>query len=127
MLSSLAFALVWGPRMAFGRMKGVECISVRAMPVYATSSLAAFCLLIAVSGEDAIERFGRVTPWSVGVFVMSIAFAVFALLGLLLAIRHRKRQIRRLVWWHAFAASLVLSVVALYLAYWGLVGWMPWA
>jgi hypothetical protein len=94
------------------------------MPVLATLSLAGFYVLTSVSAENAIQRFGRVTPWSVGVFLLTLAFAAFALMGLVLALRFRNRP---MVWWHAFAASLVLTVVALYMAYWGMIGWRPWA
>lgn len=127
MLSSLAFALVWVPRKIFGQMRSVECISVRAMPVLATLSLGCAQLLMTLAGEDLIERLGRITPWSLGLFVSTLAFAVFAVLGLALALRFRNRPIRRWVWWHAFAASLVLTVVAVYLGYWGIIGWRPWA
>ncbi len=127
MLSSLVFALVWVPRKLSGRMRSVECISVRAMPVLATLSLACLALLVTFAGEDMIDRFGLITPWSVGFFVSTLAFAIFAVLGLVLALRYRHRSIRRLVWWHAFAASLLLTVVACYLGYWGFIGWRPWA
>jgi hypothetical protein len=127
MLSSLAFALVWVPRKIFGRMRSVECISVRAMPVLATLSIVGTQLSVILAGEDMIQRFGRITPWSVGFLVSTLALAVFAVLGLVLALRCRNRPIRRLVWWHAFAASLVLTIVALYLGYWGIVGFRPWA
>jgi hypothetical protein len=127
MLSSLAFALVWVPRKIFGRMRGVECIDVRAMPVLATLAIVGTQLLVTLAGEDMIERLGRITPWAVGLFASTLASAGFAVLGLALAVCCRNRPIRRWVWWHAFAASLVLTVVAVYLGYWGIIGWRPWA
>ena len=127
MLSSVAFALVWVPRKIFGRMRGVECIGVRAMPVLATLSLGCTQLSVTLAGEDLIGRLGRITPWSVSLFASTLASAVFAVLGLVLAWRCRNRPIRRWVWWHAFAASLILTGVAVYLGYYGIVGWRPWA
>ena len=127
MLSSVAFALVWVPRKIFGRMRGVECIGVRAMPVLATLSIVGTQLSVMLAGEDMIERLGRITPWSVSLFASTLASAVFAVLGLVLAWRCRNRPIRRWVWWHAFAASLILTVVAVYLGRYGIVGWRPWA
>ncbi len=124
-LSSLAFALVWLPRKIFGYMRSVECISMRVMPLLATLSCLCAQLFLLPSG-DAIERFGRITPWSLGVYVATLAFAVFALLGLALALHFRNRQINRWVWWHSFAVSLVLTVVTLYLSYWGVIGWRTW-
>ena len=127
MLSSLVFALVWVPRKLFGRMRSVECLSVRAMPVLATLSLVGLQLSMTLAGEDMIERLGLITPWSVGFYVSALACAIFAVLGLVLALHFRHRPIRRWVWWHAFAASLLLTVVAVYMSYWGIVGWRPWA
>ena len=127
MLSSLAFALVWVPRKIFGRMQSVECLSVRAMPVLATLSLVGLQLSMTLAGEDTIGRLGLITPWSVGFYVSDLAFAIFAVLGLVLAWHFRHRPIRRLVWWHAFTASLFLTVVAVYLSYWGIIGFRPWA
>jgi hypothetical protein len=127
MLSSLAFALVWVPRKLFGRMRTVACIRVRAMPVLATLSIVCGVLVTILAGEDSIQRLGRITPWSVGYFVSTSAFAVFAVLGLVLTLRCRNRPIRRWVWWHAFAAALVLTVMVVYLSYWGFIGWRPWA
>lgn len=127
MLSSAGFALVWLPRKLLGRMKEVAGISVRAMPALATLSLASAGLLLGVSSEEMIERFGQITPWSIGLVVSIAAFAGFAVLGLVLALAFYNRPIRRWVWWHAFTASLVLSTWAVYLSAWGLVGRCPWA
>jgi hypothetical protein len=126
MASSVVFALVWVPRKIFGDLKSVGHLRVRAMPVLAALSfLVAFALVTAALSAP-IERLGLPTFWSVGIFGSVTAFALFAVLGLALALSTRNRGIRRLVWWHAFAASAVLTVVAAYLAYWGIVGWMPW-
>jgi CubicO group peptidase (beta-lactamase class C family) len=127
MASSVIFALVWVPRKIFGDLRSVGNLSVRAMPVLATLSLLVSIVLVILTSQDPIERLGLPTFWSVGIFVSCIAFAVFALLGLTLAVRFQYREIRRLVWWHAFAASAVMTAVAMYLAYWGVVGWRSWA
>jgi CubicO group peptidase (beta-lactamase class C family) len=127
MLSSVAFALVWVPRKILGHMRSVECLSVRTMPVLAALAMGCAQLLIALSMGDAIARLGRITPWSLGFFGSTLTFAVFALLGLVFALRCRNRQIRRWVWWHAFTASIVFTVVAVYLSYWGIIGLRTWA
>ena len=127
MLTSVGFALVWMPRKLFGDLRSVQYLSVRAMPVLASLSLAGVQLLTILAASDAIQRLGNMTPWSVGLCGLTLAFAVFAILGLVLAVHHRNRPIHRLVWWHAFATSLVLTVVAVYLDYWGIIGWRTWA
>jgi CubicO group peptidase (beta-lactamase class C family) len=127
MMSSLVFALVWMPRKMFGCMRAVGCLSVRALPLLATLSMVGALVLRQFLGEDVIARLGQVTPWSVGLFGSSLAFAVFAVLGVAQALRFRNREIRRWVWWHSFVTSAVLTIVAMYLAYWGVIGWRAWA
>lgn len=127
MASTLIFAFVWVPRRLLGHLRGVEGLSVRTMPVIATLALGAMCLALVTAGEDMINRLGRPTPWSVTFFASSWAFLLFSLLGVVLALRFRRRRLHRLVWWHAFTASIVLTIVALYMAYGGLIGLRLWA
>ena len=127
MAGSLGFALVWVPRKILGCMRTVEHLSVRALPLLATLAMGGAYALSYFSGEDTIERFGQITPWSVGFFGLNLAFAGFAVLGLAQALRFRNRAIRRWVWWHSLATSAVQTIVALYLTYWGVIGWRSWA
>lgn len=126
MLSSLAFALVWGPRKIFGRLRKVDCLSVRVLPVLAVLSFMGGLGVLVSAQTDPIGRLGRITPWSLGLFGSTLAFAIFAVLGLALAVRSRNRSIHRGVWWHALVASGFFSVVAVYLGYWGYLGWRTW-
>jgi hypothetical protein len=126
MLSSLVFALVWAPRKLFGRMKTVECLSVRVLPVLASLFFMATAYSLVSAQAEVFGRLGRITPWSLAVFALGLAFALCAALGLALALRFRKRAIHRFVWWHSFSASLLFAVVTLYLAYWGYIGWRTW-
>jgi CubicO group peptidase (beta-lactamase class C family) len=126
-LSSLVFALVWIPRRYLGHMESAECISVRAMPALAALWGVCWVLTFRDTAPDVINRLGNITPWSVGTFVYGLAFAVFSVLGLVLAVRFRKRNIYWLAWWHAFAASLIFTIAAIYLTYWGIIGWRSWA
>jgi hypothetical protein len=126
-LSSLVFALVWWPRRFLGFMKSAECMSVRAMPALASVWALCWFLTFRSAGPDAINRLGRVTPWSVGIFLYGLAFAATSIVGLVLALRFRKRNIYWLAWWHAFVASFLFTVAAVYLSCWGLIGWRTWA
>jgi hypothetical protein len=127
MLSSLGFALVWIPCRIFGHMQAVDDLRVRTLPLLATLSMVGILALRRFLGEDVIERLGQITPWSVGMFVLTLAFTVFAVLGMVQALRFRNRGIRHWVWWHSLVTSVVLTIVAVYLAYWGVIGWRPWA
>jgi hypothetical protein len=126
--SSLAFALVWVPRKIFGDLRSVGHLRVRALPALAALALLLCSIpLLAPGGGNPIERLGTPTLWSVGLFIGTLAFAALAVLGLVVSLLCRHRGINRLVWWHAFAASLLLTVVAAYLASWGVIGIRLWS
>jgi len=125
-LSSVVFALVWLPRKLFGRLKNVKHLSVRALPLLAILSFAVAEVPIVFIGEDVIVKLGRITPWSLTFTFSTAAFALFAVLGLVDALRRRNADIRRLVWWHSLVTSLFLTIVAAYMAYWGVIGYRSW-
>ncbi len=101
---------------------------MRAFPALAALTLLfSLLLLLTPGGENPVERLGRPSFWSVGFFLSSLAFTAFAVLGLLAALLSRHRGIQRLVWWHALAASVLLTIVAVYLTYWGVIGARLWA
>jgi CubicO group peptidase (beta-lactamase class C family) len=127
MASSLVFALVWVPRKLLGELRAVPLLRVRALPALAALSLLIAFLLVVFAGDATLDRLGRPSPWSIGLFLATTAFAVFAVLGLVLALLYRKRSLGRLVWWHALAASVLMTLVAAYLAYWGVIGVRTWA
>jgi CubicO group peptidase (beta-lactamase class C family) len=124
--TSVLFALVWIPRKLFRRMRGVPHLAVRVLPLGAVMTVVAAAGLL-VSGEDTMLRFGHLTPWSAVFFAGTILFPLLAAWGLVEAVRRRRAPIHRLVWWHSFVASLLLTCVAAYLAYWGVVGWRTWS
>ena len=43
------------------------------------------------------------------------------------ALRVSRREVNLGTYLHALLASAVLSVIALYLLYWGIIGFRPWA
>ncbi|MDB6126288.1 MAG: hypothetical protein JWM35_184, partial [Verrucomicrobia bacterium] len=99
---------------------------VRAMPLLATVAwmLSLVCAVLAAAmGERGL---GTLTFFSVGVFLGWIGFAGFAFAGVVLALKYRREGVR-LVWWHSFLVSVVLSVDAVYLIRMGIIGWRPWA
>jgi CubicO group peptidase (beta-lactamase class C family) len=127
LLSTLIFSLVWVPRRLFGDLKGVGFLGVRALPALAALSFCAGTGCMLYSFGSVIDRLGHLTPASGGIFIFMLAFALLSVLGLFQSLRHRNAGIRRLVWWHAFAASLIFTIAALYLTCGGFIGWRPWA
>jgi CubicO group peptidase (beta-lactamase class C family) len=125
--SALLFALVWIPRKLLGRMPGVPYLSIRWVPLLSILCLGGSVALFAASGGDMIQRFGKPTIWSIGFCVLTLGFALGSVAGLTLALRARGSNLRRPVYVHAVAVSLANTAVAVYLAYWGVIGYRSWA
>jgi len=124
MLSSVAFAVVWLLRRLFGRMKGVQHLAVRAVPLVAVLSLAAIPFCFNALHGSAI---GTANLFTIGIYMATILFALLALLGVVLAVRVPKTEINRAVRIHSLLVSLACCVVALFFASWGLIGLRLWA
>jgi len=125
-VSIALFALVWIPRLVFGRLRGVKHLAVRVLPLLAVACLGAAMALIAMSTDSFLEHFGFATPYSVGFAAFTLGFAAASLLGLLVALRADRRAMNPVVYWHSLVSSVVLSVVTIYLASWGIIGYRTW-
>jgi CubicO group peptidase (beta-lactamase class C family) len=121
--SSLLFALVWAVRWVLGKMKGVQHLSVRAVPLVAT------LLLVAVlfSMTKIFDDLGAINLWTVTIFAGTILFALLSLVGLWLAVRVPRSEIRRDVRIHSLLVSLACVVLTVFFASWHLLGLRVWA
>ena len=77
-----------------------------------------------LSGEDAIERLGNPTIWSVGLWLTLMVFAIASIAALVSV--WRARGARRFVYAYSAAVSLALVIAAAYMAYWGMIGRPTW-
>jgi CubicO group peptidase (beta-lactamase class C family) len=126
MASSVLFALIWIPRKLLGKPGGAPYLSIRVVPLLSLASLASAGALFAVSGDDLLQRFGKPTVWSVGFCALTWVFALTAVLGLVLTLRARASAVHPGVYAHALALSLSNTLIAGYLAYWGVIGYRSW-
>lgn len=126
MASAALFALIWIPRKLLGKLPGAPHLSIRVLPLLSLASLAGAVALFAASGDDILQRFGKPTVWSVGFCVLTWAFGLTAVLGLVLTLLARDSGVRPGVYIHAMAVSLANTVIAAYLAYWGVIGYRSW-
>ncbi len=127
-VTSVLFAVVWIPRKMLRRMRGVPRLRVRVLPLLSVLCAAAFVGILMAAADDYIfTRLGLFTPWSAAMFAATILFAVCCVWGLVEALRSRHAGVHSFVWWHSLLTSLFLTIVALYLTYWGVIGWRPWA
>jgi len=124
MLSSLAFAVVWMVRKLLGKMKGVGHLSVRGMPLLAVLCFLSFPFFANGLNGAAI---GTLNFFTLGIFLASILFPLLSVLSLVLALRAPKEEINRGVRLHSLLVSLACSIVAVFLASWGLIGIRLWA
>ena len=94
---------------------------MRVWPLIAVLSLIAFVVMFILSTDDLIERMGNLTPWSFGLYAMSLVFAIAVLASLISVLRARgevRRGVRRL----SIVVTTALVIAAAYLAYWGIIG-----
>jgi CubicO group peptidase (beta-lactamase class C family) len=121
--SSLLFALVWGVRWILGKMKDVRHLSVRAVPLVATLLL----VVVLFSMTKIFDDLGAINFWTVTIFAGTILFALFSLVGLWLAVRVPRSEIRHGVRMHSLLVSLACVTLTVFFASWHLLGLRVWA
>jgi len=133
MLSSLALAPIWIFRKLFCKSY-TRPVLVRAWAAAGAALLVTFDLLIlwAFWGVVTYKYFpdvslGTVNPLTAGIMLTSLTFPLVALVGLYVAWRERKVPMKPLTYWHSVLVGLAAVAVAIYYAYWGLIGLRLWA
>ena len=100
--------------------------ALRVWPLIAVLSLIAFVMIFILSGDDLIERLGNLTPWSFGLFTMTLVFAI-AVLASLISVLRAGGEVRRVFRRFSIVVTTALVIAAAYLAYWGIIGLRTWA
>ncbi len=101
--------------------------AMRLYPLLAVLSLVAFCAMFAGASGDVLTRLGNVSGWSVGLFGITILFAVAVLMSTWAVVTAGGEGVRRGVWWYSGIVSLALLIALVYLAWWGVIGIRTWA
>jgi CubicO group peptidase (beta-lactamase class C family) len=132
LLSVPLFALVWGPRWIFRRLRGAPMLHVRVLPLLAWLSGVAGLLLspgLLIPQEDATPRFAHLTAWSVALAATTWAFALLSVASLVAALRawKRRRAMNPFAYHHSLAVAVVLVIATVYLAWHGAIGYRSWA
>jgi CubicO group peptidase (beta-lactamase class C family) len=126
LLSAPLFALVWIPRKLLGRMKGARPLGARAWALVSALAFLGAASVLVVSLSDPIQRLGAPTAWSIGYVVLSVAFAVTAVLAVVAAFLAPTSEQNRWAAWHARLVALAAGLVATYLGWFGLIGLRTW-
>jgi hypothetical protein len=125
-LASLLFGLGWILVAVLRQRLDKARLWVSVWSLVSALSVVACYVIVKVSREDAMVRFGAATPWSVGLFAGITLFAVASVVGLAVAARST-RAARDPVRIHALLAGVINVMVVAYLAWWGVLGWRIWA
>jgi hypothetical protein len=64
---------------------------------------------------------------TVSIMFCSAAFPFAAAAGLYVAYHERSAPMKRLAYWHSVLVGVAVAAVAVYYAYWGLIGLRLWA
>ena len=134
MLSSVVLAPVWICRKLFSKSYRSQPVLVRAWAAATAALLVSFNVLIlwAFRGIVTSRYFpdaslGTLNPLTVGIMLISVAFPLVAMVCLYVAWRERKTPMRRQIYWQSVLVGLAALAVAVYYAYWGLIGLRLWA
>ena len=127
MASALPYALFWGSWLLLARftkkVKRMKHPRVRAVPLFAVLSL----LLVLVAFTKAMDNIGTFNFWSFLIWVMTIAFLLLSLVGLVLAVSVPKSGIHKLERIYSLVLSSACCIVTLFFSAWHLIGLRLWA
>jgi len=128
---SIASIVVYAPFWILGglskRRRRPAERAMRAWPLLAVLSLAAFVGIFILCSDDLINRLGNQTPWSEALFLTTIAYAVAVAASAIACWRTPAEAVRRRVRRFSLIVTVALLIAAVYLAYWGIIGLRTWA
>ena len=129
-LTSFLYFLVWGVRKLRGKVPAGASTRIRVWPLLASVSIVAFIVSFSAgmtSMANTFQFLGKPSPVSIAVMIFTIAFAVFAALGVYTAIKERAAAMNRFNYWYSTTTSFVHALVAAYLMWFGVIGIQTWA
>ncbi|HVM49418.1 MAG TPA: hypothetical protein VMU04_15425, partial [Candidatus Acidoferrum sp.] len=133
-LSALVFAPIWVWRKAAGKLQDAGPLRVRVLPLLSAIWLTCFDGLLAfglrgmITGQsDDISSLGVPSLLTISILVTSLAFPLTTVWSLWVIYRERSAAMNRVVYWHSALVTLAMAAVAVYYAYWGLIGLRLWA
>ncbi len=126
-LTSILYALVWSVRRLRGKIQPGAAMRVRVWPLLASLSIIGFVVTFSIGMRNPFETLGEPTLLSLSIMLTSVLFAVFAIAGTWTAWNYRDAEMNRVNYWHSAASSATHLLVAMYFAWFGVIGIMTWA
>ena len=105
-----------------------EC-GILLWPLVAVLSLLSIVAICAMSHDVgvAISRLGNVTIWSFSLFLATIVFGVASVASVIALARTPKGEVRGIIRLYSIMITTAVVMLAVYLAYWGIIGLRTWA
>ena len=128
-VTSFLYFLVWGVRKLRGKVPAGPATRIRMWPLLAGVSIVSFVVLFTVGASSTSRMFqflGAPSPVSIGLMLLSLAFALFAALGVFAVVKYRGAEMNRANYWYSAFSSSVHFLVALYLLWFGVIGIQVW-
>ena len=126
LVATIVYAPFWLIGGLFKSRRRPEERAIRLWPLIAVLSLAAFMTLLTYSGNDAIERLGNITIWSVGIFLSTLLFGIASIMAFFSCVKALKKPIRPFVHWYQRFIIPALVIATIYLMWWGFIGIRTW-
>ncbi|MGF7186380.1 hypothetical protein GGQ84_002482 [Desulfitispora alkaliphila] len=83
-------------------------------------------ILSTITANNPIELFGGPTPWSVGIFLLTLVFGLASLASLIQAVRALRWNVSTTLKIYSLLVSMANMTVTTFLAYWGVIGFRIW-
>lgn len=117
----------WVYRYWKGRIPGGANILIRIWPLLPVVLIIVVFALLAAGSLDGKQSLAQPSPISVSVMLGTIAFFAAAIFSVVMVILYRNRGIKRSVWLPATFLAGLHALVAFYLLWHGVIGFMTWA
>lgn len=133
-LSSVVLAPVWICRKLFSKSYQPRPVLLRAWAAATATLLVAFDVLLLWAFRGVLTSryipdtsLGTINPLTVSIMLASLTFPLVAIMCLWVAWRERNTPMKRQIYWHSVLVGLAALAVAVYYAFWGLIGLRLWA
>ena len=127
MLSTIIYSFFWIPaylyKKIFKKQQTTQYVSVKILPLMAI--LVLFIGIILIANQD-IFYLGKRTLPNILFFISTWLFALLSLASLISAIGCLKRLVRKALRVYSMVVACTFVSMALFLWYWGIIGWKPW-
>lgn len=127
MATAVIYMFVWVIRYYMKKIPAGLNVQVRLWPLMATIFFLALSVLVGAGIGDPFKKLGFASDVSIGIMLLTIAFAVSGLLSFYFIVKARKdANVTGFGYWHSAIGASLHLIVTIYFLYWGVVGMRTW-